>query len=564
MCSIKHAPRFGRHFAAFALSLISLLTFAGVSGVSLFDGFTTEAKSSLPAPQGTPSPSPSGSPTPQGFEHCSIRLNSSSFSVNESAGQLVIGVTRTCDRIRESKVDFFTRSASASAGSDFAAKSGRVDFADGETSKTITLQITNDAFSEPLESFNLFLTDPGGSAMLVAPSTALITIQDDDSGNPPPPPTPSPSPSATPSPSPEHCAISLGAAAYSVNEGAGKLSITVNRACNRVRDSKVDFFTRNGTASDRSDYTFAAGRLFFADGETTKTIDLLITDDTILEGNETFTLSLTDAGGSAALVMPGSAVISIVENDVAQATSNPLDDAQLFVRQHYSDFLNRTPDNGGLSYWSDRITECGTDDRCIRDRRIGVSAAFFIENEFQDTGNYVYRLYRASFGRKPNYEEFMGDRGRLVEGNDLPAAKILLSDDWVRRPEFEDRFPLSLSAFEFVNRLMDTAGLVPFTLERDTLVNEMLSGKTRPQVIRDVVEFAHFKQREHNSAFVLMQYFGYLRRDPDQGGYDFWLNVLNNREPNNYRGMVCAFLTSAEMQERFSSLRTRTDVECGQ
>lgn len=563
MFSIKLAPRFGRHLAIIALTLTFAMTWAGASGISLFRGSITEARTNLLTPQGTPSPSPTSSPTP-GFEHCSISLSSSNFSVNESAGQLVIGVNRVCDRVRESKVDFFTRSSSATAGSDFTAKSGRVDFADGETSKTITLQITNDAFSEPLESFNLFLTDPGGSSMLVTPSAALISISDDDNGNPPPPPGPTPSPSATPSPSPEHCAISLGASSFSVSEGAGQLSVPVNRVCDRVRESKVDFFTRNGTASDRSDFTFAAGRVFFAEGETSKSITLLITDDTILEGNETFTLSLTDAGGSAALVMPGSAVINIVENDVSQPTSNPLDNAQMFVRQHYSDFLNRTPDDGGLDYWTHRITECATDDRCIRERRIGVSAAFFIENEFQETGNYVYRLYRSSLGRRPNYEEFMGDRGRLVEGNDLSAGKVLLSDDWVRRPEFEDRFPLSLSAFEFVNRLMDTASLVPYTAERERLVIEMLSGKSRAQLVRNVVEFAEFKQREHNPAFVLMQYFGYLRRDPDQGGYDFWLNVLNNREPNNYRGMVCAFLTSGEMQERFSSLRTRTDVECGQ
>jgi hypothetical protein len=61
-----------------------------------------------------------------------------------------------------------------------------------------------------------------------------------------------------------------------------------------------------------------------------------------------------------------------------------------------------------------------------------------------------------------------------------------------------------------------------------------------------------------------MEYFGYLRRDLDPGGYDFWLNVLNNREPNNYRGMVCAFITSAEYQLRFSLLVTHTNAECAQ
>lgn len=89
-------------------------------------------------------------------------------------------------------------------------------------------------------------------------------------------------------------------------------------------------------------------------------------------------------------------------------------------------------------------------------------------------------------------------------------------------------------------------------------------GKTRAQVLLDVVEIGEFKTREYNPAFVLMQYFGYLRRDPDQGGYDFWLDILNNRLPNNFRGMVCAFLTSAEYQQRFGASITRTNRDCSQ
>ena len=82
--------------------------------------------------------------------------------------------------------------------------------------------------------------------------------------------------------------------------------------------------------------------------------------------------------------------------------------------------------------------------------------------------------------------------------------------------------------------------------------------------MRLVVENATFKAAEYNRAFVLMQYFGYLRRDPDEGGYQFWLDVLNNRVPGNFRGMVCAFITSPEYQQRFSSVVTRTDRVCGE
>jgi hypothetical protein len=62
---------------------------------------------------------------------------------------------------------------------------------------------------------------------------------------------------------------------------------------------------------------------------------------------------------------------------------------------------------------------------------------------------------------------------------------------------------------------------------------------------------------------VQMEYFGYLRRDTDADGYRFWLDVLNNRDAGNYRGMVCSFLTSTEYQRRFGTVVTRSNSECG-
>ena len=87
--------------------------------------------------------------------------------------------------------------------------------------------------------------------------------------------------------------------------------------------------------------------------------------------------------------------------------------------------------------------------------------------------------------------------------------------------------------------------------------------ESRSLVLRTLVEGARFKQAQYNAAFVLMEYFGYLGRNPDRGGYDFWLNVLNDGDRNNYRGMVCSFITSAEYQRRFSPVVTRSNAECG-
>ena len=144
----------------------------------------------------------------------------------------------------------------------------------------------------------------------------------------------------------------------------------------------------------------------------------------------------------------------------------------------------------------------------------------------------------------------------------METDKVSLLAAFVQRPEFKSIYPDSLTNAAFVNKLFDTAGLTPFTTERQQQIDAMNSGKTRAQVVRDVVEIQAFKDCEFNASFVLAEYFDYLRRDPDPAGYAFWLDVLNNRDPNNYLGMVCAFITSREYQERVSSVVTRTDAEC--
>ena len=80
--------------------------------------------------------------------------------------------------------------------------------------------------------------------------------------------------------------------------------------------------------------------------------------------------------------------------------------------------------------------------------------------------------------------------------------------------------------------------------------------------MRAIADNAVFKQSQYNQAFVLTEYFGYLRRDPDPGGYTFWLNVLNVGDPGNYRGMVCSFVTSTEYQRRFSQVLSHSNSEC--
>jgi YVTN family beta-propeller protein len=253
-------------------------------------------------------------------------------------------------------------------------------------------------------------------------------------------------------------------------------------------------------------------------------------------------------------------------------TPNALDTAQFFVWQHYRDFLSRDPDGGGLNFWTSKITNCGTDAACIHQERIGVSAAFFIELEFQQTGYVVYRMYRAAYGKvnptraNITFSQFIADRALLVGGAGLPQSTINYANTFVARPEFTLKYPEG-PADVFVNDLFNTAGLggPDFAAQRQAAIDGLNTAtKTRAQVLLDLIEIQQFKDGEYNPAFVLMQYYGYLRRGPDQGGYDFWLNILNNSQPRDYRGMVCSFITSAEYQLRFGPSVTRSNQDCSQ
>ncbi len=107
----------------------------------------------------------------------------------------------------------------------------------------------------------------------------------------------------------------------------------------------------------------------------------------------------------------------------------------------------------------------------------------------------------------------------------------------------------------FVDKLISTIktttkGTVDLTSQRAALLSTYGTGG-RAATMRQAVETKAFSDAEFNNAFVEMQYFGYLRRDPETDGYNFWIDVLNNRVPNNYRSMVKAFITAQEYRDRF-------------
>ena len=245
----------------------------------------------------------------------------------------------------------------------------------------------------------------------------------------------------------------------------------------------------------------------------------------------------------------------------AVAGVNAIDTAEYFVRQHYLDFLGREPDESGFNFWSDQILLCGSDAACSERRAINVSAAYFLSIEFQETGGLVDSLYRASYGRRPLYGEFMPDTavvarnvvvGRADWAQTLEANKQAFIAAWVERPAFRAAYE-GLANSAYVDALISHTGVNFSSGERVVLVNSLNNQtSTRADVLRQIAENEQFLAARRNETFVMMQYFGYLRRDPDESGYQFWLNKLNQFNGNFEQAeMVKAFIVSGEYRARF-------------
>ncbi len=388
---------------------------------------------------------------------------------------------------------------------------------------------------------------------------------------------------AAPTPAPQ--TVQFSASSYSVGEAAGNVVVTVNRAGDISSTATVDYATSdtsgatncsviNGVASSRCDYLTRMGTLNFAANETSKSISIAIVDDSYAEGNESFSIALTNPSG-ATLGSPTAATVTIIDNETTNGP-NPIDTAGFLVRQTYLDFLNREPDQSGFNFWVNQIASCNGDAQCVDIKRQNVSAAFFLSREFQETGFYVIRMQRAAFGKisvdatkRITFQQFLTDARTVGNGFiDLqPGADQILDQNKTAYAQsvagsasFIARFPTTQTAAQFVDALYQSAGVTPQGTERQDAINVFGSGDTigRAAVLRKVSESTSIKNAEFSPAFVLLQYFGYLRRNPtdapdfNDSGYQFWLNKLTSFGGDYIRSeMVRSFILSGEYRQRF-------------
>jgi hypothetical protein len=281
---------------------------------------------------------------------------------------------------------------------------------------------------------------------------------------------------------------------------------------------------------------------------------------------------------------PEQLLVERVRWNVTVTSSNLVDGTEFFVTQHYRDFLSREPDAAGLQFWTQGIESCVVDAGCREAKRVDTSAAFFLSIEFQETGYLVYRTYLASFGNistdKPvplRFGEFLPDTQQIGQGvvvnspgweQALEANKQAYFAAFVARDRFKTAYPTTLSPSQFVGALFTNAGVAPTVGERQAAINEFGAAAdtsdagARARALRRVAENAELARKEFNRAFVLMQYFGYLRRNPDDApeqnrdfaGYNFWLGKLNQFNGDHRAAeMVKAFITSIEYRQRFGT-----------
>jgi hypothetical protein len=294
-------------------------------------------------------------------------------------------------------------------------------------------------------------------------------------------------------------------------------------------------------------------------------------------------LRLSNPTGGATLGANATASVTIAD-DSPESSGNPIDDTAKFVTQHYRDFLNRDPDAAGLAFWVQGIESCGADAGCREVKRIDTSAAFFLSIEFQETGYLVYRMFKSAYGdaNSPGvpgtvpvvrFNEFLTDTQRIGrdvvvnQGNwqaQLEANRQAYALEFVQRPRFPAAFPLSMTAAEFVAQLEQHIGVTISAEERLQLVASLnvnpTSALNRASAVQQMANNVTMRQREFNRAFVLMEYFGYLRRNPDAapepglnfGGWRFWLDKLEEFGGDYRRAeMVKAFLSADEYRARF-------------
>jgi hypothetical protein len=281
---------------------------------------------------------------------------------------------------------------------------------------------------------------------------------------------------------------------------------------------------------------------------------------------------VTESPGLPSELYYGSIKVKPLRFRPGTTTPITIADYDFFIQQQYIDFLRRFPEPEGLQFYLNILNGCqSTDTECIKYTRGALAANFFRSPEFKTKGSYVMYLYMVTLGQRPStdaeladpskntferphYAEYMTDVQSITSPDDRngpdPAKKAALTAAFVQRPEIVAKYPLSLTDAQFAQALQQTAGV--------TLANQsVFTGKSRAEILQIVAESPEVNAKFYVQSFVTMEYFGFLRRDPDLPGFVFHNNryknvlapILGTDLTENF--IVRGFIESPEYQGRF-------------
>lgn len=233
-----------------------------------------------------------------------LQFDAEAYAVDESGVSTSITVKRVNGRDGEVTVDYSIQGGIATLGEDYTLTEGSLVFAAGETCKTINISIKEDSVFEGDETVILKLSNPVGGAALGEQETTLLSIADNDPDE---------------SGMPLFKQVQFKVTGYTVDERGSSAIITVTRTGDTDGEVTVDCVIKGGTATGGEDYTLTGESLVFGNGVTSKDITISILDDSSYEGNETVILSLESSTDGVVLGNPGEVVLTIVEDDPAEA-----------------------------------------------------------------------------------------------------------------------------------------------------------------------------------------------------------------------------------------------------
>lgn len=255
----------------------------------------------------------------------SFGFTAANFNFPETTAKATLSVLRTGGSKGTASVKYTTSDESTKETDDYSPNSGTLTFADGETSKVITVGLKNDTLGEGNETFKVTLSEPTGGAGLATNASATVTILDDEK----PGPLVSSSSSSSSSTGGGTAVAGAGevefaALTYAGQENDGSVTITLRRVNGSQGSVTVNYGTSDATAKSNTDYTAATGTVTFSGGETTQSFTVSLKDNSNVEGNRKFNVALNTPSGGAILGTQKTAVVTIVDDENGSTGSGTL------------------------------------------------------------------------------------------------------------------------------------------------------------------------------------------------------------------------------------------------